>query len=152
MTLLTWGPELELGIPEIDRQHQRLVGILNALDSGVKHGYCRNILGSVLQELVKYTVFHFTFEERLMKTYHLPSADGHAAEHAAFTTTVLEFQSRFDVGHKDVSDDVLRFLRDWLKGHIMGTDHAMVTLLRSKIDHEVLTAMACAVGEPSLTH
>lgn len=141
MTLLAWGPELELGIPEVDRQHQRLVGLLNALDSGVKRGYSRNILGSVLEELVRYTVCHFTFEERLMETYDLPRTEEHRDEHERLTSGVLEFKARFDVGNVDVSDELLKYLRDWLHGHILGTDRGLVNMLLERFEGQGLSEL-----------
>ena len=83
MTLLLWSPDLELGIAQIDCQHRKLVDLLNALDSGVKKSYSFHILGSILTDLVRYTVCHFTFEERRMETHALPML----AEHQESTTS-----------------------------------------------------------------
>lgn len=141
MSLLTWNQGLELGIPEIDRQHEKLVGMLNALEAGVRDGYSRRILGSILSDLARYTVCHFTFEERLMETYHLPFTEEHKEEHRTLTSDVLNFKLRFDLGHADVSDELLLFLRDWLKGHILGTDRRLAEVLLERIAIEAIPVM-----------
>lgn len=141
MAFMTWTQDLELGIPEIDRQHMRLVGLLNALEAGVRDGYSRRILGSILTDLARYTVCHFTFEERLMETYRLPDSDEHKDEHRRLTADVLNFKMRFDVGRADVSDELLRFLRDWLQGHILGTDRRLVAALLERLDGASIPAM-----------
>lgn len=122
MTLLLWSPELELGIAQIDCQHRKLVDLLNALDSGVKKSYSFHILGSILTDLVRYTVCHFTFEERRMETHALPMLAEHQEEHHLFAEQVLAFKERFDTRRSDVSTETLTFLRDWLSGHILGSD------------------------------
>lgn len=119
----------------------RLVGLLNALEAGVRDGYSRRILGSILSDLARYTVCHFTFEERLMDTYGLPFTEEHKAEHRALTADVLNFKLRFDVGNADVSDELLRFLRDWLQGHILGTDRNLVKALLLRLDGQALPVM-----------
>ncbi len=141
MAFLTWTHDLELGVPEIDRQHMRLVGLLNALEAGVRDGYSRRILGSILSDLARYTVCHFTFEERLMETYRLPFAEEHKEEHRRLTAEVLNFKLRFDIGNADVSDELLLFLRDWLTGHILGTDRRLVETLLERLDGATLPVM-----------
>lgn len=132
MTLLTWSESLELGVPQVDQQHHRLVDLLNSLDSGVKKGYAYHILGSILSDLVRYTLYHFTFEERLMKTHELPGSDEHKAEHAAFVERVLTLKMTFDTRHRDVGDELLTYLRDWLRSHILGSDREMADAFIAK--------------------
>lgn len=141
MAFMTWTHDLELGIPQIDRQHRRLVELLNALEAGVRDGYSRRILGSILSDLARYTVCHFTFEERLMETYHLPDSEEHKEEHRNLATDVLNFKMRFDVGHADVSDELLLFLRSWLQGHILGTDRALVDALKDRLNGASIPVM-----------
>ncbi|MCA0438641.1 MAG: bacteriohemerythrin [Austwickia sp.] len=127
MTFMLWGPALEIGIPEVDSQHRKLVGLVNTLDSAVKRGYSVNILDSILTELMRYTLFHFTFEERLMETHHLDLLAEHQAEHQRFADTVTAFKVRFDTGRTDIGMPTLAFLRDWLTEHILGSDRAFAT-------------------------
>ena len=146
MTLLLWSPELELGIAQVDCQHHKLVDLLNALDSGVKKGYSYHILGSILADLVRYTVYHFTFEERLMETHGLPMLGEHRAEHQRFATGVQEFKDRFDSRRTDVSTETLAFLRDWLSGHILGSDREFATAFLAVWDGARTEPCACRTG------
>lgn len=141
MTFMRWSNALELGVPEVDGQHHKLVDLLNALDSGVKNGYSVNILASVLAELSRYTVCHFTFEERLMETHHLSVLEEHRVQHRQFADLVADFSAQFAAGRTDISSKMLAFLRDWLTDHILDSDRAFA--------NEFLAATAGTNGVPA---
>lgn len=133
MALIEWGPQLEVGFGDIDVQHQRLVRLLNELEEAAAssddpHGQ----LGQVLAELVRYTQVHFAFEEHLMATYALEGHEAsrrHREEHRALTGQVLAYRDRFVSGEAELDADVLAFLRDWLRSHILGTDRGFARAL-----------------------
>ncbi|HYO86835.1 MAG TPA: bacteriohemerythrin [Dermatophilaceae bacterium] len=132
MPLMTWGPALQVGYGDIDVQHQRLVRLCNALAEAQREGRGRELLGAILGELARYTKLHFGFEERLMARYGLTDTDDHRREHADLTARVIDFQSRFDAGRSDVSEDLLLFLSDWLRVHILQTDRELVGQLLAR--------------------
>lgn len=132
MSLMTWGPALMIGFGDIDVQHRRLVQLVNALDDAMHAGRSREVLGTVLTELVRYTKLHFAFEEKLMAAYGLQGGDvaAHKEEHATLTAQVNDFAAQFAEGSADVSVELLEFLRDWLSNHILGTDKGLAAALR----------------------
>jgi hemerythrin len=44
---------------------------------------------------------------------------------------VGDFKKRFDAGNSMLSVELLRFLRDWLKGHIAGSDTKLAACLNA---------------------
>jgi methyl-accepting chemotaxis protein len=62
--LMVWSNALSVGHAEIDRQHQVLIEIANRLNASMRSGAGRAACGSILDELVNYTVNHFAFEEK----------------------------------------------------------------------------------------
>ncbi len=129
MALLSWGPNLMVGFKPIDDQHEKLVSLVNALDAGVRAGYSLNILGSVLDELIRYTREHFTFEEGLMDTYRIPGMEQHKRAHAELTAEVVAYRDKFVNGGGNAAMPLLRFLRDWLENHILKTDKDLAAQL-----------------------
>lgn len=127
--LLCWTSKLSVGFVPIDTQHKHLVEVLNLLDDGVRKGYSRRVLRGILVELTRYTQCHFTFEERLIATWQTPGAQGHIDEHQRFVLQLMKFNEKFDQGRVDISDELLNFLKDWLSGHIMGTDRDLARSL-----------------------
>lgn len=132
MTLIQWGPMLQVGFKDIDDQHQRLVELVNELNGAMHAGQGRDVLAKVLGELVRYTQYHFGMEERLMETYKIDTAPGHKAEHAKLIQDVAAFKAKFDGGSAAVSAEIMNFLRDWLSRHILQTDKKFAQALIAK--------------------
>lgn len=79
-------------------------------------------LGKILDGLIEYTANHFMAEETLMMKCNYPGYLAHKKEHASLAATVLELQKKIKSSQFALSVETIHFLRDWLAGHIMGTD------------------------------
>lgn len=132
MALLLWGPMLEVGVKEIDTQHRKLVDLANELSDAQVAGKAKDVLGKTLSELVRYTVTHFSTEERLMDQHKYPAAADHKQQHKDLVKTVSDFKAKFDKGDAALSLEIMHFLRDWLTKHIMSTDKAFARDLIQK--------------------
>ncbi len=129
MALITWGPMLSVGVKEIDEQHQRLIALVNELNDAMQSGQGKAKLGAVLGELVRYTVYHFGTEERLMEKHHYELTIAHRAEHRKLVEDVGAFKAKFESGNAMISAELMNFLRDWLSRHILGTDKKLAQAL-----------------------
>lgn len=129
MALMTWGPDFELGFGDIDVQHRRLVGLINALEDARQRGVDHTTLAFIVEELYRYTQLHFSFEEKLMKKYSVPESEHHVAEHRFLTAQVRNFMEAFRVRGVEISDELMEFLRDWLTFHILKTDRDLAEAL-----------------------
>lgn len=132
MALMTWGPMLQVGYGDMDAQHKRLVELVNQLDDAMRGGHGRDVVGPVLNELIRYTVSHFAFEEKLMDRYGISSSVAHKAEHKKLVADVSAFKAKFDAGSAAVSTELMSFLRNWLSSHILKTDKALAGELLTK--------------------
>jgi hemerythrin-like metal-binding protein len=131
MTLMTWGPILEVGFGDIDVQHRKLVDLVNELDDAMRAGRGQDVADAVLDDLVNYTIHHFAFEEQLMDEYQISSAAGHKAEHEQLVVEVSAFRARIQSGSAPLSD-LMALLRSWLTDHILKTDKALAKELLAK--------------------
>ncbi|WP_305044822.1 bacteriohemerythrin [Geoalkalibacter sp.] len=120
--LMRWSDDLSVGIAHIDRQHQKLVEMVNQMFAAMKSGQGDAMLGDILAQLVDYTQKHFFEEERLMKSHQFPDFEEHKAAHAHLVGQVADFQQKFKAGKVSVSSDLFNFLKGWLINHIQGTD------------------------------
>lgn len=132
MALIDWTEELAVGIASIDEQHQRLVGIINALHLAMLERREQQVLGETFAELVDYTKTHFAFEERLFAEHGYPAEESHLGQHRALAQRVIELKEDFDSGNTAVTLEVMRFLREWLTGHILDSDKEYVSFLRDR--------------------
>ena len=122
MALITWNEKLSVNIAEIDKQHQKLIQMVNDLDDAMRQGKGRDLLGKILGDMIKYTSDHFTTEEKYFAQYSYPDAENHIKEHKTFVEKVLKFQREFEAKRFGLSTDIINFLCNWLNKHILGTD------------------------------
>jgi hemerythrin len=120
MQRIEWTEELELGIPVIDKQHQRIVDTINTLadeDTVIDEA----TLNSVINGLIDYTYSHFAFEETLMEEAGYEFLQVHQQTHQAFTRRVEELNALTKQG-EDVTEKIASMLQSWLINHIMEED------------------------------
>ncbi|HOV91014.1 MAG TPA: bacteriohemerythrin [Syntrophorhabdaceae bacterium] len=122
MALIEWDNSLNVNIAEIDKQHQKLVSMINELNEAMIKRQGKDIVGKIIEGLVSYAGTHFATEEKYFDMYRYPGALSHKKEHADFVKRVGEFQEGFKNGNLALTIEVMRFLKDWLTKHIMGTD------------------------------
>ena len=122
MALINWSDNLSVNVAEIDQQHKRLIAMINELNDAMKLGKGKEVLGKIIQGLLGYTITHFKTEEKYFAQFGYPDTDNHQKEHAAFIQKVTEFKDGFNNKKISLAIDVMNFLSDWLKKHIMGTD------------------------------
>jgi hemerythrin len=122
MPLIQWNDSLSVGVTEIDKQHQKLVQMLNDLHEAMRQAKGSSVLGPLVKELIDYAGTHFKTEERYFTRFAYPDADAHKKQHADFVAEVLAFKSRFDANAVGLSMDVMTFLSNWLQSHIKGED------------------------------
>ena len=123
MPLMAWNDRLSVGIASIDKEHQKLVGLLNDFYDAVQAGHGKESLAGLLKALVDYTKVHFANEEQLFAKTIYPEAAEHKKLHDDLTHQVVEFQKKFAKGASPaLSTETLNFLKTWLLTHIQGAD------------------------------
>ncbi len=129
--LVTWSDRYSVGIPRIDAEHQKLIGLVNDLYAAMVEGRGKAAVDQVLHGMADYTQSHFMNEERLMRLHSYPGFEGHKAEHDKLTTQVKRLQEEARSGKPVVSMEVMRFLQHWLVDHIVGVDKQYSAHLRA---------------------
>lgn len=128
MQHIIWSSDLDTGIQVIDNQHKRIVEYINKLiDARVTHD--KEQISTVLDELVDYTLSHFTFEESLMEEAGYPFIKGHKRVHQLFVKRIGDYVQRFRMG-EDITDELLNTLKAWLINHIKSDDNDYVDVVR----------------------
>lgn len=122
LPLIEWNDSLSVDIDSIDEQHKKLVDILNSLHGSSASDADTEAVKKILNDLVEYTVYHFGFEEDLMRKHQYPDLENHLVAHQALVAQVGKFNEDFQAGRAKLSGELFKFLRSWLNGHIRGTD------------------------------
>lgn len=122
MVLIEWDENMSVGIPKIDSQHKQLVKMINDLNSAMREGKSKDVLGGVVAELMKYAQVHFQTEEEYFLKYSYKDREAHEREHFDFITRVFDFKKKFDANEVGLSIEIMHFLSNWLVNHIRVTD------------------------------
>ena len=135
MNFITWKDSFSVGIPSIDDQHKKLVEMINNLFSEFSKGITDEFLNEIIKELEKYTMYHFSYEEKFMKLYNYAGYKDHKAEHNLFVEKIKNYKETLSKENKKEVIDFLTFLKNWLLKHIMGTDKQYMKLFQEKGMH-----------------
>jgi hemerythrin len=122
MALIEWSERLSVQVAELDDQHKKLIGLINELNDAMKVGKGRTILGKIVNDLAAYAATHCKTEERYFAQYEYPDTFNHRREHVALVKRISGFKDQFENGNEPLTVEVMRFMSDWLKKHIMETD------------------------------
>jgi diguanylate cyclase (GGDEF)-like protein/hemerythrin-like metal-binding protein/PAS domain S-box-containing protein len=124
MDFFYWNKSFEIGIPEVDAQHRRLVELINELATAITEGGALRDARAVFTDLTDYAATHFRDEELLMAASALSEAEkqGHIKAHRSFVRKAQEIAQSPRLVHAEVAEQVLQFLTTWLISHILGSD------------------------------
>ncbi|KOA21279.1 bacteriohemerythrin [Clostridium homopropionicum DSM 5847] len=134
--MFKWKDAYSCNIAEIDSQHKRLFELGEKVYDivSIKDGFDHyDEIMSSLFELQKYAIYHFDFEEKLMKNNGYEEYDSHVKKHREFFDKILELSKKdIDENQHKVSMDILVFIADWIENHILKTDTKYKNYLNSK--------------------
>ena len=123
MPRIEWNESLELNIPEIDEQHRRWVDIINNLhDSLMSHGGAHNLTDKILNDMIDYCRFHFSFEEEYMRKIGYPHSADHKNMHNAFMQNLMNKLQQERGGGLVLNTEIMKVLTGWLQSHIQEED------------------------------
>lgn len=122
MELLQWGPQYVIDNGAIDREHQRMFGLVNCLHEAMLAGKGASLLSALLTEATRYTFDHFAREEALMSDVRYPGLQLHVAQHSELRHKVNALRQRYANGEVTMTIELTFFLSEWIKIHIMTED------------------------------
>jgi hemerythrin len=136
MPFLVWTPDFSVGHPLMDDQHRLLVATIEDLHHHHTQNSGREFLAVLLERLGDYAQEHFEQEEALLQEVGYPDLSHHQGQHERFAAQVADFHQRFLAGQASVSSDLLEFLKNWLRGHILAQDMAYARFLQQNVPQE----------------
>ncbi len=128
--LIQWNDQLEIGHAEIDAEHRTLIGLMNQALEALLRGSTDEDLPRIFAALVAYANTHFSNEEAVMQEADYPDQAAHIREHLAFREQLNAFLVRYEAGETQLTLGVMKFLRNWLTGHILTVDRRLADYLR----------------------
>jgi methyl-accepting chemotaxis protein len=117
-----WSEAYSVGVTTMDEQHKRFFVMINELHHALKQARGAEVLGGILNDLARYTEYHFSAEEAAMEAGRYPDLPRHKEYHNQFIFKVAEFQRRFNSGDRSIIVDAMNAVKEWLVHHIQNVD------------------------------
>ncbi len=128
---LEWGPEFETGVPEMDRQHRRLLEKANEFHTALKEGN-RSRAKDILVDFTKALFNHLRDEEKFMERIGYPELDNHRKLHRSLAGMIKEVRDEFEKGDPRAFSQSLSLIMSWLLTHIKKSDRKYGEYLQRK--------------------
>ncbi len=127
-----WKDEYSVGVKSLDDDHRKLLNLINHLQTAVHYQTGEIFEKEALDEVVAYTKYHFKREEKMMEEAGYADLEAHKELHAKMIAEVDGFLKEYDKRGHEALEEVAQYLKDWLVGHINGTDQEYSPLLKQK--------------------
>lgn len=122
MSFFKWQPTFDVGVEEMNQEHQQLMQLMNRLYELNDKKAAKLELRLALKALGDFTVRHFSDEEKYMASIQYQGLDTHKIIHQNLLKQFGEHVDRFEKGGDHLSPQFFEFLRFWLSAHIQGVD------------------------------
>lgn len=132
MSVIEWGIHFYTGLEEVDRQHQRLIALVNRLNEAADGQ--PEILDGAFAELRDYARDHFSLEERLMEESGVDAEllAQHKRAHVLFGQKLTDLWQARSGRPERALRELLEFLNTWVYQHILLTDRRMAMEIHMK--------------------
>jgi hemerythrin len=122
MALLQWSDDLSVGVVEMDRQHQRLVELVDRLHKVMAACQGDHIKKEILTEFLTCAKVHLTAEERLMRQCGYPQFADHKRLHDRLMEKAIRLNEKMLQVPMTPSAGLESILKGWLVQHIVQQD------------------------------
>lgn len=122
--MLIWDKKFEVGIREIDHQHQWIFGFCNSLEKQLREHADSIDVEHLLTSLAEYTHKHFAYEEHCMDKRRCPFALENRCAHHNFLDAYHNFMERYErEGHSPrLAWKIHSMVESWIVNHICKID------------------------------
>lgn len=133
--VFNWDESFLTGISLVDKQHKRLVDLVNDMGELSMSGENADPreMAAVINEMLDYAHTHFWDEEELMQKSGLDPRhiSYHRAQHYSFFEEARALTVAGNEVYPEQTRELLQYLVDWLAYHILGIDQSMARQIRA---------------------
>lgn len=132
MSIIGWGQNYSVGVTELDNHHKQLINMINELYYAMSKDRGQKLVNDIIKDMLAYAQMHFNIEENYMRKSGYLGSLQHFREHERFVKKAQEMSQRSEDGEFVLSFEVIQYLSDWLKCHILESDMKYVPTLKKQ--------------------
>lgn len=122
MEKIKWDESFSVGVSEMDRQHRRIIDLINSLIEKHEIEVDSEIISDTLTRMLEYANEHFRREEQYMLESGYPDYSRQREEHNEFKKKTALFSIDIIKGKATIPKEILTYLKDWWTNHILESD------------------------------
>lgn len=142
--MIVWPEVFNLGIEEIDRQHKRIIDLINNVFYTLTDNDDIFEIEGVFDALNDYVRFHLRSEEEFMRSIDYPGYIYHKENHEKFEDKAFLFEQSFDPSKNIESqrDEIVKYLVTWLANHVVEEDRRYAKYYFKQIEKDDISLIA----------
>jgi hemerythrin len=122
MGIIQWDSKYEVNVRKIDRQHRKIVDILNKLYDLQETDKTQRDIQKIFDNLRVYISTHFKTEEAYLREIECTGYELQKEEHNAFIDTICSYQKEYFKEKPMALINLFNFVWDWFANHILTVD------------------------------
>jgi len=120
--LLKWQDSFEIGIEEADRQHRKMIDLMNDVHIMSAQSRSPHAIARALNVLIEYTKVHFSWEENLFDSHGYQKSEEHKETHKNLVDELIAHKEKIALADIAEIDKEMEQLNTWLLHHIEYSD------------------------------
>jgi len=125
MTLIDWSETMKLGVPEVDFEHEELIGVINALGDLLQKGEPLDSIQALLGEIHAQIEAHFALEEKIMRERGFAGYEAHKEDHDRLLEQIRDIMTEAaEVDEQVLHDHLAKRLNVWFSEHFRTLDRS----------------------------
>ena len=132
MDIIKWRASYETGIPSMDEQHRKFIGLINTMYHVMRNDKGPGEIDTVLAEMSEYANSHLRDEEALLKENGYAEFENHLALHKEYLKKMEELRAEWEKDKTAGAKNIYGFLRQWWLGHVVEEDRKYGLFLKEK--------------------
>ena len=122
MALIEWRDEFSVGVPDVDHEHQKLIGLINELHDAMSSGSGNVTVMDFLGEIYAHVSAHFALEEKIMRDRKYDEYAEHKAEHEALLDKLRDIMDDYEENAYFSDEEFARAVEKWFTDHFRTRD------------------------------
>jgi len=122
MALIEWKDAFATGIPDVDHEHQELIGLINKLYAAMSSENASITVMDFLGEIYAHVSAHFALEEKIMREHKYDHYQEHKADHEVLLDELRDIMDDYEENAYYNDEEFSISIERWFSEHFKTRD------------------------------
>ncbi len=122
MVLIEWKTEFEVGIPDVDHEHQEIIALINDLHEAMSGENATISVMDFLGEIYAHVAAHFALEEKIMRTKRYDQYADHKSDHERLLDELRDIMDDYEENAYFSDKEFASHVERWFTEHFKTKD------------------------------